>query len=234
MIRREQHGMVWLEFSLLQEFASRVQHAVFLRRNAQEEMLPIKPMQHIFGNHLLVCADLEHGIRIEHVTDELKAKYSCDALLTTHVKRPLAITHADCQATILYDPCRHLLMNIHCGWRGNRHHIYHEAVKEAERRGSRPQDLLACIGPSLGPRRAEFVNYEEEWPCDKWAFRVNATHFDLWEMSRMQLQEAGLLASHIEIAKLCTYENPESFFSFRRAKHEGKTTGRHVTMAMLL
>ena len=48
-------------------------------------------------------------------------------------------------------------------------------------------------------------------------------------MSRAQLEEAGVLSGNIEVASICTYDNPEDYYSYRR----DKVTGRNATVVAL-
>lgn len=153
-----------------------------------------------------------------------------DGLMTDRPDLGLLITHADCQAAIFYDPIHRVIANVHCGWRGNVINIYGETVVTLKKRyGSKPQDLLVAISPSLGPLAAEFQHYRKELPEHFWHFQVKPFYFDLWEISRWQLKEAGLLDHHIEIARICTYSNQEAWFSYRR----NKLAGRHGAFVAL-
>ena len=153
-----------------------------------------------------------------------------DALITDQADLALMILHADCQAAIFYDPVTHALANVHAGWRGSVQNIYRETiVAMGGRFGSRPENLLVGISPSLGPDAAEFRHYREELPESFWAYQVRPTYFDFWEISRQQLMAAGVLPHHIEVAGMCTYAHERDFFSYRREKR----SGRHATLAYL-
>jgi hypothetical protein len=124
---------------------------------------------------------------------------------------------------LLFDPIRGAVANIHSGWRGSIDNIIGETVKEMRLRfGCRPRDLMAGIGPSLGPCCAEFLNFRREIPAALWRYRINATHFDFWAMSRDQLLGAGLKEGHIEQSRLCTRCRTDLFFSYRAAKETGR------------
>jgi copper oxidase (laccase) domain-containing protein len=56
-----------------------------------------------------------------------------------------------------------------------------------------------------------------------------AYYFDFWKISRWQLEEAGILPAHIQIAEIDTYVNEKDFFSFRKST----PTGRQSTVAFL-
>jgi hypothetical protein len=154
-----------------------------------------------------------------------------DILLTNVPYKGLMMSHADCQAAVLYDPLHHALAVVHCGWRGNVQNVYGKAVNDMkETFGSNPHELVAVVSPSLGPSHAEFVNYAEELPRSFWEYQVKPLYFDLWAIAAMQLQEAGLKRERIEVARICTYEHIGDYYSYRR----DKVTGRNATFGLLL
>ncbi len=92
-----------------------------------------------------------------------------------------------------------------------------------------PRQLLAAISPSLGPCCGEFKGYQEIFPKAFEAFSIKKNFFDLWAVSRWQLEEAGLKKENINISEICTRCNPDLFFSFRGERK----TGRFGIVAML-
>lgn len=165
------------------------------------------------------------------VPDATELSLYCDALVTADKGMALMIKHADCQAAIFYDPTNQAIANVHAGWRGSVSNIYAEIVHTMQQTfGSRPQELLACISPSLGPEEAEFIHYNQELPEELWDFQVKSNYFDFWAISEYQLQAAGLLPHHIEIAKISTYSNAHDYFSYRRER----VTGRNGTVVALV
>ena len=150
-----------------------------------------------------------------------------DAMITDAPGKILAIQVADCQPVLLYDPVRRAVGNIHSGWRGSVANIIGRTVRAMQERfGTRPGDLLAGIGPSLGPCCAEFLNYRQEIPEQYHAFRDHRDHFDLWAISRLQLRRAGVREENMETTGLCTRCNPDLFYSWRGEK----TAGRFVAV----
>jgi len=146
-----------------------------------------------------------------------------DAVVTDRAGRLLTILVADCQPVMLYDPVRSVIANIHSGWRGSVANIIDRTVAVmAGRFACRPADILAGIGPSLGPCCAEFINYRKEIPRSLWSYQVSENHFDFWALSRDQLVQAGLLLPHIEIGGICTRCRSDLFFSYRAANVTGR------------
>ncbi|MEZ5315267.1 MAG: peptidoglycan editing factor PgeF [Chlamydiales bacterium] len=169
-----------------------------------------------------------HSNRVVEATARLQEEG--DALITQKKKLGLLILHADCQAAIFYDPIHHALANVHAGWRGSVANIYGKTIqKMKDRYGTQPQDLLIGISPSLGPEAAQFIHYQNELPSTFWPYQIKPTYFDFWQISQFQLNQAGILSHHIEMANLCTYTHKEDFFSYRRCKQ----SGRHGTIAAI-
>jgi YfiH family protein len=182
----------------------------------------------------LASAAQVHGRRASVITGPPPAPAAelpeVDILITSRPDTGLLIKQADCQAVMFYDPRRRVAANVHCGWRGQVGNVLGEAVSLLQDlMGSKPADLYAAIGPSLGPCCAEFRHYEREFPPHLWAYQVKPTYFDLWRLSLDQLTAAGLKAERIDIARVCTRCAPENFFSYRR----DKTTGRHGAVIAL-
>jgi YfiH family protein len=246
-MRRHTNGAVtWLTFDLLEE-CPRLVHRVFLRHGgiSQGEFRSLNFGRfqgdkeiHVVENRKRALEALtltawcslrqQHGKRVVKALPNLDELG--DALSTDLPDLGLIILHADCQAAIFYDPIRHALSNVHCGWRGNVQNIYKETIDAMQALyGSKPADLLVGISPSLGPQASEFVNFATELPTNFYPFQIKPTYFDLWSISRWQLMECGLLPHHIEIAEICTYDNSTDFFSYRRIK----ASGRHATIAAL-
>jgi polyphenol oxidase len=146
-----------------------------------------------------------------------------DILLTDRPGLGLMIKQADCQAVMLYDPQHKAVANMHCGWRGNVRGVIPEGVQKMRAvYGTDPADLLAAIGPSLGPCCAEFIHYRDELPEEAWKYQVRPFYFDLWQWSRDQLLAAGVTAGNIEIAGICTSCHTDEFFSYRKEKMTGR------------
>jgi len=168
-----------------------------------------------------------HGGRAAVITSPDQARLSdipeVDILVTTVPGLGLLIKQADCQAVMFYDPVNRVVANVHCGWRGQVHNILGEAVRLLQSRfGTRPADLYAAIGPSLGPCCAEFKNFRREFPPALWPYQVRPTYFDLWRLSRDQLAAAGLLPSRLDLAGLCTRCGADDFYSYRRDHVTGR------------
>jgi len=255
MQRHKDEQMEWLEFDLLSDIP-KLKHALFLRHGGCSEG-PYKSLNvdyyvgdeeaHVTENlrriknqlakddphwQRLVSGRGCHQDKVALVDLHSPAEIlSHDGLLSATPGISLMMIHADCQIALIYDPKNHAVGNIHAGWRGNVSDIYGKAVKEMQHKfGSHPSELLVGISPSLGPDEAEFIHYTSELPEHFWSFQVRPTYFDLWAIAEYQLQNAGVLPHHIEVARISTYSNSHDFFSYRR----DKVTGRHAACITLL
>lgn len=183
------------------------------------------------GASTMTFARLIHGKQGERVTFKNRETLPpCDALFTTEKQLPIAVTFADCQAAIFYDPINRAFAVVHAGWRGLMQNIYQNVCLRFQREfNTDPADLIVGISPSLGPEYAEYKNFRDEFPKKYWSFQKEPNFFDFRSLAKIQLKEEGILEENIEISSLCTYKNEEICFSHRR----DKLTGRHALVAFL-
>ena len=185
------------------------------------------------GDGAMVFLRQVHGTRVlvvdgQSSTNGAEASLpAADALITSTPGLILTIQVADCQPILLYDPGRHVVANVHAGWRGSLADILGRTVAVmAAECACRPADILAGIGPSLGPCCAEFRRYRTEIPKSFWAYKDDRDHFDFWAVSIDQLCAAGLRPENIEVSRICTRCANDRFFSYRAEK----TTGRFAAV----
>lgn len=160
----------------------------------------------------------------EPIDCEAQPTLDGDGLASSSPGLGLLIKTADCQPVLLAHRGGRHIAALHAGWRGNRCNFPGTAVARfCAHYGLRPRDLLAVRGPSLGPEKAEFVNFEQEWSAAfrPWFDPISRT-MDLWGLTRAQLLEAGLLPRHIYGLDCCTFSLPGQFFSYRREKKSGR------------
>lgn len=147
-----------------------------------------------------------------------------DGMATSRPGLGLLIKTADCQPILLAHKSGRYVAALHAGWRGNRCDFPGTGVARfCARYNLKARDLLAVRGPSLGPARAEFVNFEREWgdAFRPW-FDPQTRTMNLWGLTRHQLRQAGLPECQIFGLDLCTASNPDQFFSYRREKRSGR------------
>lgn len=157
-----------------------------------------------------------------------------DALLTAVPGLLLSIRTADCVPLLLVDERRKVIAVAHSGWRGTAGQIAVAAVEAMrEHFSSRPKDLHAAIGPSIGPCCYDVgpevaAQFQSIFP--ERADLSRRTHIDLAEANRRQLLQAGIPSERIYVARICTSCNPAEFHSWRRDRG---TAGRMLTVARI-
>lgn len=177
--------------------------------------------------HWAECKQV-HG-RIFHIEPQAQnpehaPRIEGDGFATSKTGHGLLIKTADCQPILLAHQSGKHVAALHVGWRGNRIGFIGSAITAfCQHYGVPSYELMAVRGPSLGPAKAEFTNFDHEWGDDfrQWFTEQTAT-VDLWNMTRYQLIEAGILPKNIFSLDLCTYSLKEDFFSYRRERVTGR------------
>jgi YfiH family protein len=148
----------------------------------------------------------------------------------------LAIRTADCIPILMADPRTRAIAAVHAGWRGTAARVAARAVSELARQfASRPQDLVAAVGPSIGACcyqvGAEVLEAfraagAEESEIREWFAAErggNRLRLDVAGANRDQLLAAGMSEARVAVCGLCTRCHPEVFHSYRR---DGTSAGR--------
>ena len=155
-----------------------------------------------------------------------KVGYEADGLMTDLPGVVLRVSSADCIPILFYDPVRRCVAAVHAGWRGTAAGIATAAVDRMKNvYGSRPEDILAAIGPGIGPDC--FETHEDVPNAMTSALGTGVLHHirikengkfavDLKAINAMRLENAGLDPDHIAISSLCTACNPDKFWSHRK------------------
>ena len=147
----------------------------------------------------------------------------------------LAVRTADCVPILLVDTRARAVAAVHAGWRGTARSICAKAVAAMrERFGSRPENVLAAVGPGIGPccyevGREVAIQFRDTFP-ERYDLEEKA-HLDLPEANRRQLLGAGLLTNHVCLARLCTCCSPREFHSWRRDRERA---GRMIALVSVL
>ncbi len=154
-----------------------------------------------------------------------------DASVSTSAGWLLGIQTADCLPVLIVDPQRRQAAAAHAGWRGTARGIAAHAVQALVARGSRPEDLLAALGPAIGPCCYEVGDELREafGAEDAGAFRPGPRgrpHLDVRAVNVRQLQAAGLRSGSIHHVADCTRCRASLYPSYRR---DGKAAGRMIS-----
>lgn len=180
-----------------------------------------------------------------------------DASITNRPGLLLAIQTADCVPILLVDPKKRAIAAIHAGWRGTLARIAAKTVGKMQMHfATNPRDLLAAIGPSIGPccyevgtevatqflsQFADAPAYFDEFRTGdepnpiQWLNMMPPGHqpppkgvlLDLRKANRSQLLSAGLRPQNIHTIDLCTACHPDLLFSYRK---RGPQSGRLMSI----
>jgi polyphenol oxidase len=259
MIRQNSNGLSYYQFESLLKFP--LHHGVFTRvggvspapwqslnlgglsGDSRENIIENRkriftcfnlPVESIFDvwqvhGNTIICAENPRPLDKDHE--------KADAIFTNKANITLFMRFADCVPLFFYDPKKQVIGLAHAGRIGTINRIAADCVKSMhENYGSNPDDIIAAIGPSIGPDHYEvkedviqqlqvaFENYEE--------FVIQSDDgrifLDLWKTNRYVLLESGV--KQIEVAEICTACGTKDWFSHRAEKGQ---TGRFATLLAL-
>lgn len=151
-----------------------------------------------------------------------------DGLITNIPGVTLVTFFADCVPLYFLDTKNKAIGLSHSGWRGTVNRMGNVTLKAmAQEFGTKPEDVIACVGPSIcqdcyevGPEVIEQfqTNFDKKYHEALFYEKPNGKfQLNLWEANRIVLREAGVPETQISITDICTYCNPDLLFSHRRS-----------------
>lgn len=168
-----------------------------------------------------------------------RAELDYDAIITDRADLAICVKTADCVPVFIVDRARKVIAAVHAGWRGSALGISAKAVRLLRANyGSSPQDMLAAIGPSIGPCcyqvdkvvADEFLNLHNHELFLSTGKKAGKWTLNLAEANRRQLVESGIGEANIDVSDLCTVCNQDRFFSHRGS---GGITGRQINFLII-
>ena len=180
------------------------------------------------GRGRLLLLKQVHGCALARAPWE--GRPQADAALATLPGLFLGIETADCLPVLLADPQRRVVAAAHAGWRGTVKGAARAAVRALVEAGSAPPELLAALGPNIGPCCYEVgddVRAAFGEPGARF-FRPGPRgrpHLDVRAANRAQLEEEGLRPDRIASLDECTFCRADAYHSYRR---DAKSAGRMI------
>jgi polyphenol oxidase len=164
-----------------------------------------------------------------------------DALVTRVPGLAIGVSTADCGPLLLADAQAGVVGAAHAGWRGALAGVIEATVAAMEKLGATRARIAAALGPTIRQRNYEvgpdlIARFVEADPANARLFtpspRQGHAMFDLSGYIAARVRAAGV--GHFEDLDLCTYAEPDRFFSYRRATHRGEADyGRHINAIAL-
>ena len=164
-----------------------------------------------------------------------------DAIVTQMPRLAIGVTTADCGPVLFADQEARVIGAAHAGWRGALTGVLEATIAAMERLGAARGNVVAALGPMIRQNNYEVgANLIDKFIAEdsenkrffREAERAGHALFDLAGYIRERLMRAGL--KQIEDLALCTYEEPDRFFSYRRSVHRAEPDyGRHVNAIAL-
>lgn len=188
----------------------------------------------VFSNqvHDDIIYDVEEEDKGNGITKPNKL-VSADGLVCAKSGIPLVTFYADCVPLFFLDPERKVIALSHSGWRGTVKNIAAKTVeKMVEDYSSKPSDILAAIGPSIGVCHFEVSSEVAEifQNTDGGVAVKNNEKFyvNLQKTIENQLISCGIEEKNLTVANICTYCNSDLLFSHR------KTNGKRGSLAAIM
>lgn len=187
----------------------------------------------------MVLSYQTHTTNVRMITEEDAGKgivrerdyMDVDGLITNVPGITLVTFYADCVPLYLLDPVHKAIGLSHSGWRGTVNRMGRVTVQAmSEAYGSKPEDLIACIGPSIcqdcyevGGEVAEKFREafdKKDWPEILEEKEHGKYQLNLWRANEIIFLEAGIRQERLQITDICTHCNPKHLFSHRTCGNE--------------
>lgn len=213
----------------------------------------------------MVCSDQTHTTNIRLVTEQDKGKglvrpkdyQNIDGLITKDPGVALVTLYADCVPLYFVDPIHSAIGLAHSGWKGTTEAMAEKLVTAMQSAfGTRPEHLLAAIGPSICQECYEvsedvaqcFQELSNQSEAIMEELRENGCYhkknlsillpgkssgkyqLDLWLANIVLLRRAGISLSNISVTDICTCHNPEYLFSHRASQGKRGNLGAFLML----
>ena len=171
-----------------------------------------------------------HGVNVLrlHAGGDTTPREPADAAWTSDIGVACTVQVADCMPVLFTLRDGSAVAAAHAGWRGLAAGVLEATVQAlCEGRDAQPSEVLAWLGPCIGPREFEvgadvLQAFDEDLAAPdarRFVFRARPDGAPRWlanlpQLARERLAAVGL--QHITAAGACTVEDASAFFSFRR------------------
>lgn len=257
VIHIKENGVEFLQFRRLLEYKDVLTHAITVGTendyrmplfNSPNNILTLEQIEENKNNYKKLCKcvgiDYANIVKTNQVHKDIIKKVEAkinnlepdfhvekyaeaDGLFTNKSNLALCTTNADCIILMMYDAKKHIIANVHSGWKGTTQRIAVKAIdKMQEQYNCNPKDIICCISPSI--RKCHFEVDEDVKEIFKNGFQnfsenaekiQNKWHIDTVKINIEMLKEKGLKEENIIDSKICTVCNCTQIHSYRGSKH---------------
>jgi YfiH family protein len=192
------------------------------RRFYEASALPSRPvwLEQVHGNAVLTLTGGEYDSKRADASYSNKPGLVC------------AVMTADCLPVLFCNQAGTEVAAAHAGWRGLCDGVLEQTVAQFQ---DKPENILAWLGPAIGPQafevgpevREAFMDKDAKADC---AFRPAGEKYfaDIYQLARQRLANLGV--TQVFGGERCTLSEKDDFFSYRR----DRTTGRMASFIWLI
>jgi YfiH family protein len=184
-------------------------------------------LQELLPDSRIFCLTQIHSDKIVRAEDVSPKDFpEADAIISQNPSDVLCIRTADCVPVLLEADNGSMIGAVHAGWRGLAQEIVFKAITRMQWDGA--EKIHAAIGPSIGPCCYQVgPEVVRELGAEPVKRKDGAITVDLTDIAFQQAKKAGIPEDRIHVKRICTYCNPDIFFSFRRDK---EAAGRNISV----
>lgn len=164
-----------------------------------------------------------------------------DGMVTTVPGIALGVLAADCAPVLFADAEAGVIGAAHSGWKGALGGICDAVVDLMTEEGARADRIVAAVGPCIAQPSyevgAEFRTAFLEAGSANSRFFADGTASDKYQFDLagyLFARLSGLGLKSVEVMGLDTYQDPDRFFSYRRATHKGEPDYGRMLSAIAL
>ncbi len=165
-----------------------------------------------------------HSTAVHHV-QESSPRLDGDALITRTPCLLIGVQTADCMPILIAHKKEKIVAAIHAGWKGSIHGVIQSTLEELKKICNLGE-LVCAVGPCIGKKHLEVgeevydmavrlgvstSNIFQKGQNNKW-------HLNLRALAQQILKDSGI--AQIDQIEQNTYDQPETFFSYRRSTHK--------------
>lgn len=212
----------------------------FVRKNhyLMADAFGVKPDNIVYSHQTHTTNVLR--VNLEHtgmgLTKE-RSFHDVDGFVTDVPGLMLVTAYADCVPLYFADCSQHVIGLSHSGWRGTVNNMVQATIDKMRIEfGSRPEDIVAFIGPSICAACYEVgedvalkfaatykENADKVLKLKKETAMEKKYYLNLHAANRINMLHAGIPQRNVHVTDICTCCNPDLLFSHRASK--GKRGG---------